>query len=192
MEGVMKTTEFRLELDGRSLTIGDVVRVAREVGEAECVLSEESVEKIRASHRLKRELIERELPIYGVTTGFGDSADRQISSDRAAKLQQNMIRFLGNGTGQLSPVEVARATILLRANCLAKGNSGVRLELVERILYYLNHDILPLIPERGSCGASGDLVPLSYVGSALAGEADVLHAGRPQASRDVLRALDLE
>src|SRR5919205_2651435 len=132
MKDAAPTTGIRLELDDCSLRIGDVVAVGRGAREVECALSDESVEKIRASHRLKRELIERELPIYGVTTGFGDSADRQISSDRAAKLQQNMIRFLGNGAGQLSPVEVARATILLRANCLAKGNSGVRLELAER------------------------------------------------------------
>ena len=179
MKDILPRTSFRLELDGRSLTIEDVVAFARRSGDAECTLSAESAEEIQATQRLKQDLIGREIPIYGVTTGFGDSANRQISPSRTVRLQQNLLRFLGSGTGQLSSPEVSRATMLLRTNCLAKGNSGVRLELVERLLFYLNNDILPLIPERGSCGASGDLVPLSYLGAALVGEEEVLHDGVP-------------
>ena len=78
--------------------------------------------------------------------------------------------------------------MLFRANCLAKGNSGVRMELIERLLTLLNHDILPLIPERGSCGASGDLVPLSYVGRALVGETEVLYEGAVREARGRPRA----
>src|SRR5215217_705750 len=167
MKHALPRTGFRLELDGRSLKIEDLVAFARRSGDAECVLSAESVEKIEATHGLKRDLIGREIPIYGVTTGFGDSAHRQISASKTARLQQNMLRFLGSGTGPITSPEVTRAAMLLRANCLARGISGVRLELVERLLFYLNNDVLPLIPERGSCGASGDLVPLSYVGAAL-------------------------
>ena len=186
MKDATGTTGFRLELDGGSLTVGDVVKIARGVGGTGCALSPVSVGKIEVSNRLKHELIQKRLPIYGVTTGFGDSANRQISPDRAAKLQRNMIHFLGNGAGRLSPPEVTRATILLRANCLAKGNSGVRLELAERMLYYLNHDILPPIPELGSCGASGDLVPLSYLGAALMGEGEVLHEGAMRNVEEIL------
>lgn len=180
----------RLRLDGRSLAIGDVVAAAREG--AGCSLADEAVEKMEASRRLKRELIQQEIPIYGVTTGFGDSANRQISPQKAARLQRNMVRFLGSGTGPLAPEEVVRATLLLRANCLSKGNSGVRTELVERLLYHLNHGILPAIPERGSCGASGDLVPLSYVGAALLGEEDVLYEGSVRGSAEVLGEHGLE
>jgi len=179
-----------LELDGGSLGVGDVVNAAR--GEAECVLSAGAVERMEASNRLKHELMRGGMPIYGVTTGFGDSANRVISPDRAARLQQNQIRFLGNGTGPIAPPEVTRATMLLRANCLAKGNSGVRVELVERLLFYLNSDLLPLIPERGSCGASGDLVPLSYVAAALVGEEEVLHEGRIIDATEVLAEHGLE
>src|SRR3954462_6029564 len=82
--------------------------------------------------------------------------------------------------------------MLMRANCLAKGNSGVRLELVERLIDLLNHDGLPLIPERGSCGASGDLVPLSYVGRTLTGETEVLFEGEVREASEVLAPLDLE
>ena len=80
-------------------------------------------------------------------------------------------------------------TMLLRANCLAKGNSGVRVELVERLLDLLNHDVLPFIPERGSCGASGDLAPLSYVGRALSGDGAVAFEGETAQGRDVLAEL---
>src|SRR5829696_3001356 len=190
MKEVLPRTGLPLELDGRSLTIEEVVAFAR--GGVECALAAESAKKIEATRALKWGLIERESPIYGVTTGFGDSAHRQISPSKTARLQQNLLRYLGSGTGPLASPEVTRAAILLRANCLAKGNSGVRLELVERLLLYLNNDVLPLIPEWGSCGASGDLVPLSYVGAALVGEVEVLHDGEVKDSKEVLGELGLE
>ncbi|HKH39048.1 MAG TPA: aromatic amino acid ammonia-lyase, partial [Rubrobacter sp.] len=192
MKTVLPGQGFRFELDGRSLTIEDVVAFSRRSEYASCALSAEAVEKITATRALKRDLIGREVPIYGVTTGFGDSAHRQISASKTARLQQNMLRFLGSGTGPITSPEVTRAAMLLRANCLARGNSGVRLELVERLLFYLNNDLLPLIPERGSCGASGDLVPLSYVGAALVGEVEVLHDGEVKDSKELLGELGLE
>src|ERR687898_294976 len=192
MKTVLPGQGFRFELDGRSLTIEDVVVFSRRSEYASCVLSAEAVGKIRTTRALKRDLIGRGAPIYGVTTGFGDSAHRQISASKTTRLQQNMLRFLGSGTGPIASPEVTRAAMLLRANCLARGNSGVRLELVERLLFYLNNDVLPLIPERGSCGASGDLVPLSYVGAALVGEVEVLHDGEVKNSKELLSELGLE
>ena len=192
MVGASTTSGFRMELDGGSLSIGDVVHVARRFGDTACVLSPEARKRIENSCGLKRELISREIPIYGVTTGFGDSANRQISPGRTARLQQNLLRFLGCGTGPIASPEVTRATMLLRANCLSRGHSGVRPELVERLLLYLNDDVLPLIPERGSCGASGDLVPLSYLGAALVGEGEALHEARVNDSGILLSELGLE
>jgi phenylalanine ammonia-lyase len=190
MTDLMQDTGVHLDLDGASLTIKDAARLARHGGRV--TLAPEAARRIQATRELKRDLIAREIPIYGVTTGFGDSAHRQIAPEKAAALQQNMLRFLGAGTGQIASPEVTRATMLFRANCLAKGNSGVRLELVERLLELLNHDVLPLIPERGSCGASGDLIPLSYVGRALAGETEVLYEGELREAADVLRELAFE
>jgi histidine ammonia-lyase/phenylalanine ammonia-lyase len=190
MTDLMQDTGVHLDLDGGSLTLADAVRLARHGGQ--CTLAPHAARRIEATRELKRDLIAREIPIYGVTTGFGDSAHRQIAPGKAAALQQNMLRFLGAGTGQIASPEVTRATMLFRANCLAKGNSGVRLELVERLLELLNHDVLPLIPERGSCGASGDLIPLSYVGRALAGETEVLYEGEVRDAADVLAELGLE
>jgi phenylalanine ammonia-lyase len=184
------TSRTLLELDGASLTIRDALEVSRR--ERTVQLSKRAAEAVRASRALKHELIEREIPIYGVTTGFGDSAHRQISPAKTAQLQQNIMRFMGVGTGPIAPPEVARVTMLLRSNCLAKGNSGVRVELIERVLDLLNHDVTPFIPERGSCGASGDLAPLSYVGRALAGDGSVLHDGVPRAASDVMAELGIE
>ncbi len=179
-----------LELDGAGLTIGDALDVSR--GTRTVRLSSSAAEAVRASRELKRTLIAQEIPIYGVTTGFGDSAHRQISPAKAARLQQGVIRFMGCGTGPIAPPEVARVTMLLRANCLAKGNSGVRVELIEHLLDLLNNDVLPFIPERGSCGASGDLAPLSYVGRALSGDGRVSFKGHEQQAADVLAELEIE
>src|SRR5215204_3080320 len=114
MKTVLPGQDFRFELDGRSLTIEDVVAFSRRSEYASCALSAEAVEKITATRALKRDLIGREVPIYGVTTGFGDSAHRQISASKTARLQQNMLRFLGSGTGPITSPEVTRAAVLLR------------------------------------------------------------------------------
>src|SRR5262249_36315911 len=132
------------------------------------------------------------IPIYGVTTGFGDSAHRQIAPAKTAQLTVNLLQGLGCGTGPSAPPEITRATMLLRANCLAKGNSGVRPALVEHLLALLESDVLPVIPERGSCGASGDLIPLSYVGRALTGEASVVHRGDARTAAQALADIGLE
>ncbi|MFD7132055.1 histidine ammonia-lyase [Streptomyces sp. NPDC059894] len=179
-----------MKIDGRSLTLDDVRAVARNQDvTVECAA--EATQAMRASHALKLRLIATGDPIYGVTTGFGDSATRQISADKAAALQRNMILYHLNGTGPPAPDEVVRATLLIRANCLARGNSGVRPEIAERLLDLLRHDILPTVPERGSVGASGDLIPLCYVAAALIGEADVRHRGAIRRAGDVLDSLGL-
>ena len=186
-----QSTREQVRLDGRSLTIEDVVAVARHGREA--ALAPAAVERMEASRDLKEDLIAREIPIYGVTTGFGDSAHRQVSPERAPGLQQSIVRHLGAGTGRIADPEVTRGTMLLRANCLAKGNSGVRTDVVERLLHLLNHGVLPRIPERGSCGASGDLVPLSYVAATIAGdEVQVLLDGEVMHGRDALDAVGLK
>ena len=179
-----------LELDGRGLTIADAIEVSRRGRTVR--LSDGAAEAISASRELKQALIAEEIPIYGVTTGFGDSAHRQVSPAKSSKLAMSVIRFMGCGTGPITPPEVARVTMLLRANCLAKGNSGVRVQLVENLLELLNHDVLPFIPERGSCGASGDLAPLSYVGRALCGEGEVAVVGERRQAAEALAQLGIE
>lgn len=146
---------------------------------------------MRASNALKHELIQAKQPIYGVTTGFGDSWRRQISPDKTADLQRNMVLYHLNGTGNMAPIEVSRANTLIRANCLSRGNSAVRVEIVRRLLFYLEHDIVPLIPERGSVGASGDLVPNCYLAATLQGEGEVWYQGNQRKTSEVLQEVGL-
>ncbi|MFI0938731.1 histidine ammonia-lyase [Streptomyces sp. NPDC021020] len=165
-----------VELDGRSLTLRDVLRLARPPREGKAVtaaLSPGAVAAARQSVRLRDSLIAERKPIYGVTTGFGDSVTSQVSPERAAHLQRNLIRYHLNGTGPDTASDVVRATLLIRANALARGNSGIRPEVIGKLLEHLNADILPRVPERGSLGASGDLVPLCYVASVLLGDGEV-------------------
>jgi phenylalanine ammonia-lyase len=181
-----------LELDGRSLHVKEIVGVARRRKEQQISLSQDSLSRIDASHALKQSLIETKQPIYGVTTGFGDSCKYQISPEKTIDLQRNMVRYHLNGTGPLAPDEVVRATLLIRANCLARGFSGVRSLVVQRLLDYLNEDILPVIPERGSVGASGDLVPLCYLAATIIGEGEVKVNNQVYQTAHYLNKINLE
>lgn len=178
-------------IDGDHLDVEQVVRVASSAG-TDIRLSGEAVRRVAESRELKLELIKEQRPIYGVTTGFGDSVSRQISSVKATELQYNLIRYHLNGTGPVSADEVVRATMLIRANCLAKGNSGVSPDVIERLLDLLRHDILPQVPERGSVGASGDLVPLCYVASALIAEGKVRYQGTTRDAAEVFAECGLK
>jgi histidine ammonia-lyase/phenylalanine ammonia-lyase len=180
-------------VDGSNLTVEDVARVAR--GYIPASLSVEQTVQARivdGCHRLN-DLIDSAMPIYGVTTGFGASVRHRIdpNRNRAHLLQERLIEFLGNGTGQTLPVPTARAVMLIRANNLARGYSGVRPELIEMLLKFLNADITPVIPEEGSVGASGDLVPLSYVAAALVGRRTVHFRGQIVAAADALNETGL-
>lgn len=137
-------------MDGESLGLDVIVAAARQPGSVRLRLAPAAVDRIRASAAVRRRLVAVGEPIYGVTTGFGDSADRQVSPDRAARLQHNLIRYHLNGAGPDCPAEVVRAMLLIRANCLARGVSGVRVELVELLLALLAEDILPVVPQWGS------------------------------------------
>ncbi|HZP28355.1 MAG TPA: aromatic amino acid ammonia-lyase [Acidimicrobiia bacterium] len=179
-------------LDGSGLTLDDVTAVARDG--ARVVLSDDPRVRapMAASRALRDDALRRGIPIYGVTTGFGDSVHRQIAPGKARELQAHLVRNLGCGTGALAPVDVARATVLIRANSLARGHSGVRVELVERLLDLLNAGIVPLIPEEGSVGASGDLVPLSYVAAVVTGTRDVLFRGEVRPAAEAFRQVGLD
>ncbi|WP_088830565.1 HAL/PAL/TAL family ammonia-lyase [Paenibacillus tyrfis] len=180
----------KINLTGNDLTIQEIVRIARSYDRLfEYHIDDIALEKIKLCKQLKQEIIDQQHPIYGVTTGFGDSVFRQISSEKALELQKNLIKFLSCGVGPTAHREVARATMLIRANCLIKGNSAVGIEIIHQILEFLKRDITPLIPEKGSVGASGDLVPLSYLASILTGEGRVNHKG---IECDVKKVLDSE
>ncbi|HEX2376389.1 MAG TPA: histidine ammonia-lyase [Gaiellales bacterium] len=157
-----------IQLTGHDLTVDDVEAAALRGVPAE--LAPEAVRQIDASRALIERVVREQRPTYGVNTGFGKLVDVHIGADQAAELQLNLVRSHACGVGSPFADEVVRAAILLRANALAKGTSGVRRELVELLLQLLGGGVLPIVPSRGSLGASGDLAPLAHLALVLVGE----------------------
>ena len=148
-------------ITGETLTLDELVAVCR--FDAFVELDKEAVERIRASRKIIDDFVEREEVVYGVTTGFGKFSDVVISKEDCVQLQKNVIMTHAVGAGEAFPAEVVRGIILLRLNNLAKGFSGARLETVETLVAMLNKHLHPVIPQKGSLGASGDLAPLSHM-----------------------------
>jgi len=178
-------------LDGRSLTIESVVRVARDPT-TRVSIRPEARRALHASRGLVDRAIESGHTIYGINTGFGKLANVRIPPDQIDQLQTNLIRSHASGVGDPLPPSVVRAVMLLRANVLLRTTSGVRPELVEALVALLNAGVLPVVPEQGSVGASGDLAPLSHIGLALMGEGRVLSEnGGSQPAAQALRGAGL-
>lgn len=154
-----------IEIDGHHLTLDQVVQVARE-GEL-VSLSEFGQRSIIESRTILNAIMESGHPVYGINTGFGIFADRRIQPTESAKLSRNLILSHAIGTGPSLATEIVRAAMLVRANTLARGCSGVRLEVVETLLAMLNHGVTPVVPSQGSLGSSGDLGPLSHMALVL-------------------------
>jgi histidine ammonia-lyase len=160
-------------LDGESLTIEDVVRVAHQPT-TRITLKPEARRALVESRRIVDRAIASGQTIYGINTGFGKLANVRVAPDQLDQLQANLIRSHAAGIGSPLPPPVVRAVMLLRANVLLRPTSGVRPELVEALVALLNAGVVPLVPEQGSVGASGDLAPLSHIGLTLMGEGAVL------------------
>ena len=173
-----------LAIDGNSLTLPDVLRVAR--NRAPVTLDEQA----RARMQRVRDIVDRKLAsgeaVYGVNTGFGKLSDVAIPADRLKDLQVNLVRSHAAGVGPLLPEEEVRAMMLLRANVLAKGHSGVRPELADLLLAMLNAGLFPPVPEQGSVGASGDLAPLSHLALSMLGEGDLCTGNRRGPAAELL------
>src|SRR5918995_34774 len=159
-----------LPLTGRDLTIDNVIEVAR--GRRPVALDPDAARRMAGTRDVIDRLVADEATVYGVTTGFGDLADVRIEPALTAELQRNLVRSHAAGIGDPLPDEVVRAMLLLRANTLAVGLSGVRVELVELLLNMLNAAVHPVIPARGSLGASGDLAPLAHLALVVIGEGE--------------------
>lgn len=190
--GTQPPVDGDIVLDGHVLRLDEVAAVARSARPPGLALAPAARDRAGRSRALRQALTAEGLPIYGVSTGFGDSAGRQVAPVKTAELQRHLIRYHLNGVGGHAPAEVVRATMLVRANCLARGYSGVRAEVIDLLLRLLAEDILPVVPERGSLGASGDLIPLCYLAAALVGEGEVMHRGERKPSAQALRDVGLE
>ncbi len=153
----------------RQLTIEEVVSVARYGVRVRLTENLEKLANVQASCDFIRDAVESGEPIYGVTTGFGGMANVVISPESATLLQNNLMCYHKVGAGNKLPLADVRAAMLLRANSHVAGASGIRLELIKRMLIFLNAGVTPHVPEFGSIGASGDLTPLAYISGALIG-----------------------
>ncbi|MEY4544204.1 MAG: Histidine ammonia-lyase [Pseudomonadota bacterium] len=189
-----KASEVRapevLALSGEALSVADVERVARQG--LRVVLSPAGRERLLGSHATLTHALRQDEPLYGVNTGFGSLAKVRIDADDLREVQRNLILSHAAGLGDPLPDDVVRAMLLLLAASLTRGLSGVRPVVVERLLGLLNADLTPVVPERGSVGASGDLAPLAHAALVLLGEGSARHRGQELSGAQVLQQLQLE
>jgi len=173
------------------LSIDDVVAIAQ--GRASVELSKQSgfQSKIAAGARFLDKLLQEEGVIYGVTTGYGDSCTVSVPPHLVEELPIHLSRYHGCGLGEALTIEQAKAVMAVRLASLSCGFSGVRLKLLEQIVTLINYDIVPVIPQEGSVGASGDLTPLSYLAACLMGEREVFYNNERCQSADVLERLNI-
>ena len=185
----MSQLPTKLIINGQALTSAEVIAVARHF--APVTLGDEAISRIQAARAVIDKLAAEEQKVYGVTTGFGHLSKVRIKHDQLVELQHNLLRSHSAGVGEPLSEEVTRSVMLLLAASLGRGNSGVRVEIVETLLGMLNHNIHPIIPSRGSVGASGDLAPLAHLGLVLIGEGEVMYDGQRSSGAEALRQAGL-
>ncbi len=175
-----------LQLDGQRLTLGQVADVARG-GAGSVTLSAGARERMEASRRTVERIVAEGRVVYGVNTGFGKLSDISIPAEELRELQLNLVRSHACGIGPPLTDEETRAMLLLRANVLALGYSGARPIVAETLLAMLDRNVCPLIPEKGSVGASGDLAPLAHLALACIGEGEAFYGGERLPGAEALR-----
>ncbi|HZT97132.1 MAG TPA: histidine ammonia-lyase [Chloroflexota bacterium] len=178
-----------LPVDGQSVSIDSLVEVARRGRPV--VLTDDAVRAVDASQEVVERAVRNNVVVYGVTTGFGKFADRVIPPESLQELQRNLLRSHAVGVGPVAPDDVTRAMLLLRINALALGASGIRMRTLDALIEMLNRGVLPLIPEKGSVGASGDLAPLAHMSLVLLGEGEARFDGRTMTGLEALEAAGL-
>ncbi|NMO22893.1 histidine ammonia-lyase [Pyxidicoccus fallax] len=180
----------RILIDGDTLKLEEILQVAR--NEATVELAPEAAARVRASRALVDRVAAGDTPAYGINTGFGTLAEVRIDKKDLRDLQRNLILSHACGVGTPLPLPEARALLLLRCNVLAKGFSGIRPETLGLALDMLNRDVVPVVPERGSVGASGDLAPLAHLALVFIGEGEAYFQGQRLPARQALERAGLQ
>jgi len=178
----MSSSSFQYGVD--QLTIPITIDLAGGVRKG--ILSGPAIERIKASQQHIADIVSHHTTVYGVNTGFGILASSKISEEDTRVLQHKILQSHSVGVGNPIPEEVARIMLITKVHALAQGYSGVQLETLQRMLWMLEQDIIPVVPEKGSVGASGDLAPLSHLFLPLIGLGEVYHRGRRKATMEVL------
>jgi histidine ammonia-lyase len=179
-----------LALNGQPLTLEELAAVAYE--KLPVVLHPEACQRMEASRAVVERYLAQGATVYGINTGFGKMSEVTIPPEQLADLQLNLVRSHACGVGESLAEAEIRGMILLRANVLAKGTSGVRVLVAEHLLAMLQENACPAVPSRGSVGASGDLAPLAHLALGMIGEGEVFYRGKRVAAQDALRAAGLE
>jgi histidine ammonia-lyase len=178
--------------NGQRVTISEICQIANQQVMVELGQQSEFIERIDKGARFIDTLLKEEGFVYGVTTGYGDSCTVSIPLHFVEQLSKQLYTFHGCGLGNHFDAKQTRAILAVRLTSLARGYSGVRYKLLQQLTELLQHDILPLIPQEGSVGASGDLTPLSYVAAVLAGEREVFYQGEKHATTTVFSVLNIK
>lgn len=165
----------KILLDGENLTLDQFIEVTRKLVEVE--IEPKAIEKINEARDLVDKYVDEEKVIYGITTGFGKFSDVVINKDEAKDLQRNLIISHACGVGEPLSEDIVRGIMLLRINALSKGYSGIRLSTLKTLVEMLNKKVHPIIPEKGSLGASGDLAPLAHMVLVMIGEGEAIYEG---------------
>ena len=179
-----------LELDGQKLSLAQVVAVAH--GKEQVALSSPSRARVEQSRKIVEEIVAEGRTVYGVNTGFGKLSDVRIERSQLRELQLNLVRSHSCGLGPPLSEAEARALLLLRANVLALGFSGCRPQLIETLIAMLDRGVTPVIPEKGSVGASGDLAPLAHLALTVIGEGEAFYRGQRMPGADALQRAEIE
>jgi histidine ammonia-lyase len=182
-------TERRLLLDGETLSLEEIREVAG--GRVQVELAPEALARVERSRALVDRVAAGEAPAYGINTGFGTLAEVRIDRKDLKALQRNLLVSHAAGVGQPLPLPEARALLLLRCNVLAKGFSGIRPRTLQLALDMLNREVVPVVPDRGSVGASGDLAPLAHLALVLIGEGEAFYRGERMAGAEALKRAGL-
>lgn len=178
-----------LELDGQRLNLDQIVDVA--AGREQVALSAAARARIELARTVVEKIVAENRAVYGVNTGFGKLSDVRIDPAKLSELQLNLVRSHACGLGNPLSEAEARAMLLLRANVLACGLSGARPVVADTLVAMLDQGVTPVIPEKGSVGASGDLAPLAHLALAAIGEGEAFYQGERLASADALKRVEL-
>ncbi len=172
------------------LTINKAIALAK--GEIKAELTSKAIEKVQECRRKVDVMSQSNVSVYGINTGFGPLCDTQITPEETSKLQENLLITHAVGVGNPIDKELSKIMMICKVHALCQGFSGVRLALIERIIYFIENDILPVVPEQGSVGASGDLAPLSHLFLPLLGEGEVWIGDRIVSTKEFYRKENIE
>ncbi len=178
---------FQYGLD--NLTIGKTIAIAS--GKMKAALNDDAIKKIKASQQHVKKIVENNKTVYGINTGFGILSDTKISEEDTTTLQHKILESHSVGVGDPIPTEIAKIMLITKVHALAQGYSGVQLETLQRIIWHIENDVIPVVPEKGSVGASGDLAPLAHLFLPLIGLGEVFFKGTRCKTQETLNQFKL-